>query len=346
MSPKQKRWESVDKASIPIETLVDRYLSACRSASMSPKTIRGYNEKLRRYVRMVGGNLGDFTLETVRQHLENLQNSKKYDNHPFTPAKDVKLSTTTVRDHGRVLTSFSHWLETEEYTEDHVLARLKIPKANDTRMEPLSDDEITRLMGCFNVNLEVGCRNAAMMWLFLDTGLRCAELVGLEMDNLFLDTRRLKILGKGRKERIIPFGHQAKRLLDRYFYHLRPQPVMCNRVFLRSDGYPITENIVKMITQRAAKKAEIPRMHTHLLRHTFATRFVLRGGDTMWLQTVMGHERLETTQRYVKQGALQQLILERAISPMDQIPLSRRLGANASRGKSSNRERESIEFRT
>ena len=326
MSYRQKRWKSVDKTSIPIATLVDRYLSACRSAGMSPKTIRGYNEKLQRYVRMVGGTLGDFTLETARCHLTNLQKSKKWEGHPHTPPAAETLSTTTVRNHGRVLTSFTQWLYSEDYTNEHVLSRLKIPKANDIRMEPLSNEEITRLMACVNLNLEIGCRNAAIIWLFLDTGLRCAELVGLEMNNLFLETGCLKILGKGRKERIVPFGHQTKRLLERYICHLRPVPLFQDRVFLHADGYPITENTVKMIIQRLAKKANIPRMHIHLLRHTFATRFVMRGGDTMWLQTIMGHERLETTQRYVKRGALQQIVLERALSPMDEIMLPRRLG--------------------
>jgi len=56
-------------------------------------------------------------------------------------------------------------------------------------MEPLSEPEITRLMSCFNLNLEIGCRNAAMVWLFPDTGLRCAELVGLEMQHLFYPLR-------------------------------------------------------------------------------------------------------------------------------------------------------------
>lgn len=124
----------------------------------------------------------------------------------------------------------------------------------------------------------------------------------------------MKILGKGRKERILPFGHQTKRLLDRYIHHLRPEPLYKDRVFLNSEGYPITENTVKMFVERAAKKANIPRLHIHLLRHTLATRFVMQGGDTMWLQTLMGHERLETTQRYVKRVALQQIVLKRALT--------------------------------
>jgi len=101
MSVKQKRWQTVEKASIPIATLVDRYLSCCQSAGMSPKTIRGYNEKLQRYVRMVGGTLGDFTLETVRQHLSNLQKAKKWEGHPWIFPKEETLSTTTIRNHGR-----------------------------------------------------------------------------------------------------------------------------------------------------------------------------------------------------------------------------------------------------
>jgi site-specific recombinase XerD len=332
MSSRQKRWESVDKASTPIATLVDRYLSACHSAGMSPKTIRGYAEKLRRYVRIVGGPLGDFTLEAVRQHLASLQKAKKWEGHPYTPSTQETLSTTTIRNHGRVLGSFAKWLESEGYTDRNILSGLKVPKANDVSMEPLSDEEVVRLVSCFNLNLELGCRNAAMIWLFLDTGLRCAELVGLERENLFLATRRLKILGKGRKERILPFGHQTRRLLERYIYHLRPDPLYKDRVFLTSEGYPITENTVKMVIQRVARKANIPRLHIHLLRHTFATRFVMRGGDTMWLQTVMGHERLETTQRYVKRGALQQVVLEKALSPMDEILLPRRLGAKPNNG--------------
>jgi site-specific recombinase XerD len=321
-----KRWESVEKTSIPIATLVDRYLSSCRSAGMTAKTIRGYAEKLRRYVRMAGGTLGDFTIEGIRKHLMALQNAKRYEGHPRMPSYQETLSATTIRDHGRILTGFATWLEEEGYTSSNRLTGLKLPKANETRMEPLTDEEINKLVSCFNVNVELGCRNAAMVWLFLDTGLRLAELVGLKTENLFLETRRLKIMGKGRKERIVPLGHQSKRLLERYIYHLRPQPVNKDVVFLSSEGYPITENSIKMVIQRAAVRASIPRLHVHLLRHTFATRFVLKGGDTMWLQTVMGHERLETTQRYVRHGALQQVVLEKSLCPMDEISLPRRLG--------------------
>jgi len=192
----------VDKSSIKIEILVERYLSACRSAGMSPKTLRGYNEKLQRYCHMVGGCLGDFNLNIVREHLINLQATPKWKDHPFIKKHTEKLSATSIRGHGMVLCGFSTWLYEEGYTDDKMLAKLKLPKPNEISMEPLSDDEISTLLSCFNINKEIGCRNAACTWLFLDTGLRCAEQVALDMDNLFLETRRLKIMGKGRKERI------------------------------------------------------------------------------------------------------------------------------------------------
>jgi len=151
MSLKQRRWDSVEKASIPIVTLVDRYLSACRSAGMSPKTIRGYNEKLKRYVRVTGGSLGDFTIERVRQHLGALQQVKKWEGHPYIPTARETLSTTSIRNHGRVLSSFATWLNSEGYTDKNVLSGLRIPKANEIRMEPLSDEEINRLISCFNL---------------------------------------------------------------------------------------------------------------------------------------------------------------------------------------------------
>jgi site-specific recombinase XerD len=95
---------------------------------------------------MVGDTLGDFNLDTVRHHLSKLQSCKKWQDHPSTPTKDQYLSPTIVRNHARVLTSFARWLFNEEYTTENVLTRLKVPKANEICMEPLSDDEITRLM--------------------------------------------------------------------------------------------------------------------------------------------------------------------------------------------------------
>ena len=87
------------------------------------------------------------------------------------------------------------------------------------------------------------------------------ELVGLETEYLFLDTRRLKILGKGRKERIVPLGHWTRRLLGRYIHHLRPEPLFKDRVLLTSEGYPTTENTVKMVIQRLARRANVPLLH-------------------------------------------------------------------------------------
>ena len=121
----------MEKAFIPVETLVDGYLSACRSAGMSPRTIRGHGEKLRRYVRVTRGTLGDFTLAAVREHLLALQKATKWDGHPYIPPTKETPSTTTIRNRACVLAGFASWLDAEEYTDGSVLSRLRIPKPND-----------------------------------------------------------------------------------------------------------------------------------------------------------------------------------------------------------------------
>ena len=100
MKTKALVWNQVDKTQIPLERLVEEYLLVCRSEGKSPKTLRGYNEKLRRYVRVVGGCLGDFTLDTVREHLSSLQKARKWDGHPYVPSTQETLSMTTIRNRG------------------------------------------------------------------------------------------------------------------------------------------------------------------------------------------------------------------------------------------------------
>jgi integrase/recombinase XerC/integrase/recombinase XerD len=109
---------------------------------------------------------------------------------------------------------------------------------------------------------------------------------------------------KGLKERIVPFGDRTARALLRYL-NLKPQTNGCNSVFLKRDGGPFTENALKMVFDRLAKKAGIPRLHIHLLRHTMATNYLLSGENPIKLQRILGHETLEMTRRYVDMVAVQ-----------------------------------------
>ena len=233
----------------------------------------------------------------------------------------------TVRNHVRVLTAFASWLEREEYTKTNMLAKLRPPKAPRKVMQTLTPEEIARILACFNTNTATGCRNAAIMCLLLDTGLRCGELLQFKRADLHLEDGWLKVMGKGQKERIVPFGNRCARLMQRYINHFRPDSNGTDVVFLNIVGEPLTETAISSLFHRISMKANIPRLHIHLCRHTFATNYLIGGGDSLTLQRILGHETLEMTRRYVDQVASQVTVLRTRHSPVDKL-----FGRNAQRG--------------
>jgi site-specific recombinase XerD len=320
MSTERSVLDQVDKSQIRLERIVEEYFTVCRTEGKTPKTMRTYREKLSRFCRWLDGNLGDFTLQTIRVYVGELQKAKKYDNHPFCPVQDTNMSNVTLRQHVMVLKGFATWLWEEGYTNDNILARLKPPRVTKKVMVTLSAEEIQKILDSIEKDTLTGHRNEAVVLLLLDTGLRCAELVGLRIDDVFLKDQCLKVMGKGQKERIVPFGNRSTRALHRYL-NLRPEANGGDRVFLNQDGSPFTENALKLVFERLAKKAEIPRLHLHLLRHTMATNYLLSGENPFKLQRILGHETLEMTRRYVDMVALQTIVTESSESHLDRMNL-------------------------
>lgn len=319
MYKKTLSWQEMDKTDISLATLVEEYLITCRLEGKTPKTIRGYREKLSRYVNTVGGTLADFSLSTARAYVASLQSANKFESHPFRLLIKEPLSVMTVRNHIRALTAFSSWLEREDYTKRNELAKLKAPRAPRKVMQTLTQEEVSRILVGFNTNTATGCRNAAIFCLFLDSGLRCAELLTLKLPDLHIEDCWLKVMGKGQKERIVPFGNRTARLLQRYINHFRPENHGTDIVFLNIEGDPLSEIAIASLFKRIAVKASIPRLHIHLLRHTFATNYLIEGGDSLTLQRILGHETLEMTRRYVDQVASQVTVLRERHSPVDRF---------------------------
>ena len=305
MTGKRIRWETMDKGHIPLPRLAEQYFITCRTEGKTSSTLRGYQEKLGRFVSWCeDGTLGDFSVELVRQYVSYLQTVPKYEGHPYH-SSNGHMSDANVRNHVLVLKGFSSWLQREALTEGNTLSRLKVPKGSKKVIETLSDEEIGRLFACLSQNTSAGGRDVAILLLFLDTGLRCAELLHLGTEDVHIEDQWLKVMGKGQKERIVPFGSRATKLLQRCFYYFRPEPLIDDRFFLCLDGSAMSENTIKLVFARLSKKADVPRLHIHLLRHTFATRYLMNGGDSLSLQRILGHTTLEMTRRYVDMVAMQ-----------------------------------------
>ena len=139
-------------------------------------------------------------------------------------------------------------------------------------------------------------RNRAIIQLFLDSGLRLSELVGVKRRMLHIEERYVVVNGKGDKQRATPFGTRTQMTLRQYSAMLPSKSEPC--FFQKEDGGAITEEVVKNIFRDLREYTGIQRLHPHLLRHTFATRYLENGGNVYALQSILGHTSLEMVKRY------------------------------------------------
>ena len=153
-------------------------------------------------------------------------------------------------------------------------------------------------MNCFNTRRILGLRDYCLCALMLDSGLRMHEAVTLTLEHLRLSEGFAIVNGKGNKQRIVPLGLNTRKALLRYIAR-RPLSVQTDSVFLMRNLCPISDNTVQLLFKRLKVKAGIPRLRAHLLRHTFATRYLQSGGDMYALQQILGHTSLDMVKRYV-----------------------------------------------
>jgi site-specific recombinase XerD len=166
-------------------------------------------------------------------------------------------------------------------------------------------------------------RNQTIFMLLLDTGLRIGELINLKLDDIHMEDGYLKVLGKGKKERIVPIGSNAQKVMQRYLFRHRNRnnDGVNDLVFLSVYGQPLTLNSMKLMFRRLARLSGVSRLHAHLCRHTFATRFLINGGDVFILQQILGHSSLEMVRNYVNLASSQITLQHRKFSPLDHLNL-------------------------
>jgi integrase/recombinase XerC len=160
----------------------------------------------------------------------------------------------------------------------------------------------------------IPCRDRAILELLYASGLRVSELVGLTLGNLDRPGQMVRVLGKGRKERVVPYGGKAQQALEAYL-PLREKLLAHPRtkadptaVFLNHRGGRLTSKSVRVIVKSYARLANVNwNLHPHSLRHAFATHLLADGADLRAIQELLGHVSLSTTQRYT-QASIEQLM--------------------------------------
>ncbi len=142
-------------------------------------------------------------------------------------------------------------------------------------------------------------RARAILELLYATGIRCAELVGLDVPEVDLEGRFVRVLGKGRKERVVPFGAPAEKALRDYLPVRSKWRPRTDALFVNARGGRLTDRSVRNVVRRRVLQVALAhRVSPHGLRHSFATHLLERGADLRSIQELLGHSRLSTTQKY------------------------------------------------
>lgn len=219
-----------------------------------------------------------------------------------TQLYDAGLARATISRKISAVRSFFRYLNREFQLDDAPFRSLYHPKKEERLPSFFYEQELEQLFVANEGQDLKSLRNMALLELLYATGIRVSECVGLELSQLDLDYSIVRVMGKGRKERIVPFGQFAHDALTQYLEQARPMLVKQKehkRIFVNLRGDELTDRGVRHILKEMMKNAELhSNIYPHMLRHTFATHLLNNGADMRTVQELLGHSHLASTQVY------------------------------------------------
>jgi len=197
---------------------------------------------------------------------------------------------------------YYRWLLREGVIDSDPVALIESPRIGRGLPKALTEEQVEALLAAPDTDTLLGLRDRAMLELMYATGLRVSELVNLELVNLNLNQGVVRVLGKGRKERLVPMGEEAHASLTLYLSSGRPallDGAQTDRLFVTHRKSGMTRQAFWYMVKRHAGRCDITqKLSPHMLRHSFATHLLNHGADLRVVQLLLGHSDLSTTQIY------------------------------------------------
>lgn len=267
-----------------------------RAGYCSVKTLETYSGHMKVFFRFLESKFAPadlLTFETLPPDV-NLLNA-----YIFYLRTDYSgsLTNTTIRSYVRPVKAFLRFCYEEDLCRDY-LKRVKLPKPDAVPPAPLLAEEAARLDACFDLASLKGLRNYCIVHLMLDCGLRSQEVLHLENMDIDAAHHLLHIrISKECKSRITMIPDFLSARISEY---MQRSGLRSGRIFhsLKQPALPMTENAIKQLFQDLKQQSDIPRLHAHLLRHTFATAYLCGGGNLEFLRVLMGHSDYGVTKIY------------------------------------------------
>jgi integrase/recombinase XerC len=275
-------------------------------------TVRAYESDLSQFLEFLAGRLerrradltpADFDHLHIREFLGELH---KRGNSRASAARKLAAIRT-----------FGRYLRREGVLDGDPAALVGTPKREQRLPAHLGEAEMARLLEIPDPSHPLGRRDRAILELFYASGLRLSELVGLDLDDVNLSGRMVRVLGKGRKERLVPFNRSTEAALRAWLKDQELWELPSTRTRGRKAAQPVflnyrggrlsTRSVDRLVRKYVAACSTRFGISPHALRHSFATHLLERGADLRAIQELLGHARLSTTQRYTHVNAAQLL---------------------------------------
>jgi site-specific recombinase XerD len=274
----------MEKMDIRFSQALDGYLLMAQARRLSPRTLEDYFTTFNKFSVFLGcdPSVSTITSKEIKRFIAN---------YPL-------LSSKTLLNYHTGLSSLWNWMVKEELAVENVVRQVPPPRPEKRAISPYSKRDVCSML----TNLGKGAiRSRAIILLLLDTGLRASELCKLTIGDVDLNNRRIKVLGKGLKERILPISPRTAQAIWKYLTKrsvdtkYKGEPLL-----LQSNGLRLKRRNLYKLILRIAKKAGVEGAGVHRFRHTYAINYLRNGGNAFSLQISLGHATSDMTQRYLE----------------------------------------------
>ena len=276
-----------------METHFHDFLTMLRvERNVSTHTMDAYKRDINQYLMYLGDldikNLSDVKSTHIRDYIRVLSDGC------MAPASISRIISS--------IRTYYRFLSSENILDENPVLLINNPKLPKKLPDVLSEKEISLIINAIQESSQFYQRDKAIIELLYSCGIRVTELCNLEMSNLFIDEDLIRVMGKGNKERLLPLGVRSKKYLDDYIKHSRNSHIKksgSSFVFVSRNGNQLTRAMINIILNKWTQVSGLKKsVSPHKLRHSFATHLLEGGADLRFVQALLGHSDISTTQIY------------------------------------------------